>query len=48
MIHTQQWEESADVVHLVEDYNTDNVSKKVVRIIVSYIDYINRTVWKQY
>ena len=33
---------------LVKDYDTDNVSKKVVRIIVSYIDYINRTVWKKY
>jgi len=47
-IVTQQWEEDKNVTHLVEDYNTDNVSKKVVRIIVSYIDYINRTVWKQY
>jgi UDP-N-acetylglucosamine 2-epimerase (non-hydrolysing) len=47
-IVTQQWEENKNGVHLVEDYNTDNVSKKVVRIIVSYIDYINRTVWKQY
>ncbi len=47
-IVTQQWKENANVVHLVEDYNSDNVSKKVVRIIVSYIDYINRTVWKQY
>jgi len=47
-IVTQQWEENANVVHLVEDYNTNNVSKKVVRIIVSYIDYINRTVWKEY
>ena len=47
-IVTQQWEENANVVHMVEDYKSDNVSKKVVRIIVSYIDYINRTVWKQY
>ena len=46
-IVTQQWEENHDVVHLVEDYKSDNVSKKVVRIIVSYIDYINRTVWQK-
>ncbi|HBW21890.1 MAG: UDP-N-acetylglucosamine 2-epimerase [Elusimicrobia bacterium GWA2_56_46] len=30
---------------LVPDYDTDNVSKKVLRIIMSYTDYINRTVW---
>ncbi|CAI6150594.1 MAG: UDP-2,3-diacetamido-2,3-dideoxy-D-glucuronate 2-epimerase [uncultured Sulfurimonas sp.] len=35
-------------MQLVKDYDTDNVSKKVVRIIVSYIDYVNRTVWKKY
>lgn len=30
---------------LVTDYDTDNVSKKVLRIIMSYTEYINRTVW---
>jgi len=30
---------------LVQDYDTDNVSKKVLRIIMSYTDYVNQTVW---
>jgi len=33
--------------NIVTDYNVDNVSMKVSRIILSYIDYINRTVWKK-
>ncbi len=29
------------------DYNVDNFSKKVSRIVLSYTDYVNRTVWKK-
>ena len=32
---------------IIKDYDVDNVSIKVTRIILSYIDYINRTVWKK-
>lgn len=44
-IVTRQFNEETDTIRLVNDYDVENVSKKVVRIIISYVDYINRTVW---
>ncbi len=32
----------------VSDYTMPNVSDKVIRIIHSYVDYINRVIWKKY
>lgn len=44
---TEQFQENNAAIRMVKDYGIDNVSKKVLRIILSYTDYINRTVWKK-
>ena len=36
------------LLRVVADYNAPNVSDKVLRIIHSYTDYVNRVVWKKY
>jgi len=43
---TQQYKNGI-IPNIVEDYNEENVSQKVVKIILSYTEYINRTVWRK-
>ena len=44
-IVTAQHIRSIRQFRLTQDYDIENVSKKVLRIIMSYTEYINRTVW---
>jgi len=41
-----QHDKNQRVMRRVEDYEGGAVSKKILRIVLSYIDYINRTVWR--
>jgi len=42
-----QTAEDRERFRVVKDYNVNNVSQKVLRIILSYYDYVNRTVWRK-
>ena len=46
IITAQHIQKEGRVVPIVGDYQSLSVSKQVLRIVVSYIDYINQTVWK--
>lgn len=42
-----QHDKSKQVMHAVDDYEGGPVSKQILRIVLSYIDYINSTVWSK-
>lgn len=42
-----EYDKKTRVMHPVEDYETGPVSKQVLRVVMSYVDYINRTVWQK-
>jgi len=39
--------QSRSAFRVVPDYEPDNVSRKIVRLIFSYTDYVNRVVWRK-
>jgi UDP-N-acetylglucosamine 2-epimerase (non-hydrolysing) len=44
---TSQYDRTRRVMPVVKDYQAGPVSKQVVRVVLSYTDYINRTVWSK-
>jgi UDP-N-acetylglucosamine 2-epimerase len=45
-ILAEQLRGEARTLQMVGDYEGNNVSEKIVRIILSYTDFINRKTWK--
>ncbi|MEI6441648.1 MAG: UDP-N-acetylglucosamine 2-epimerase (non-hydrolyzing) [Nostocales cyanobacterium ELA583] len=44
---TTQFAESTTPILPVADYKNSHVSKQIVRIVLSYVDYINRVIWSK-
>lgn len=44
---TTQFAESTTPILPVADYQNSHVSKQIVRIVLSYVDYINRVIWSR-
>ncbi|CAG0999973.1 partial UDP-N-acetylglucosamine 2-epimerase (non-hydrolysing), partial [Gammaproteobacteria bacterium] len=42
---SSQYSRTKRAVAPVADYETVSVSKQIVRVVLSYVDYVNRTVW---
>ena len=47
-IITSQHQREGRVIPVVPDYEAGPVSKQIVRIVQSYTNYVNRTVWRKY
>jgi UDP-N-acetylglucosamine 2-epimerase (non-hydrolysing) len=47
-IITSQYREAPRNIEAVEDYENPNVSQQVLRVVMSYRDYVKRTVWREY
>ncbi|MDR1385713.1 MAG: UDP-N-acetylglucosamine 2-epimerase (non-hydrolyzing), partial [Planctomycetaceae bacterium] len=43
----QQPRDAERTLQIIEDYNVPNVSEKIVRIILSYTNYVNHVVWRK-
>ena len=46
-IVTAQYQEATRAVLPIADYENPHVSTQVVRVVASYVDYINRVVWSK-
>lgn len=44
---TAQHDKTRRVMQPVQDYEAGPVSKQVLRVVLSYVDYVNRTVWSK-
>jgi UDP-N-acetylglucosamine 2-epimerase (non-hydrolysing) len=44
---TNQHSRDSRVAKVVKDYRGGKVSQQIVRVVLSYVDYINRTVWSK-
>jgi UDP-N-acetylglucosamine 2-epimerase (non-hydrolysing) len=42
-----QYNKHKCVMQPVHDYEANAVSKQVLRVVLSYVDYVNRTVWSK-
>lgn len=42
-----QHDRTTRVMQPVADYEASSVSKQIVRVVLSYVDYVNRTVWSK-
>jgi UDP-N-acetylglucosamine 2-epimerase (non-hydrolysing) len=42
-----QHDKTKRIMQPIQDYEAGAVSKKLLRIVMSYVDYINRTVWSK-